>query len=86
MRIDVGSGGNIAVPQPLLDLPQAHAVGKQETGAAMPIRYNCDNTEKPSKLKGWRTFVRSFSIHFWGAKSAEKGVPKNKMLYMRQHF
>ena len=35
VRIDVGSGGNIAVPQPLLDLPQTHAVCKQETGAAM---------------------------------------------------
>ena len=55
-------------------------------GECVPIRYNCDNTEKPSKLKGWRAFVCSFSIHFGGAKSAEKGVPKNKMLYMRQHF
>ena len=33
--VDVRGGGNITVPQPLLDLLQADSVGVQQTGAAM---------------------------------------------------
>ena len=35
MGIDIGCGGNIAVPQPLLNLLQAHTIGIQKTRAAM---------------------------------------------------
>ena len=37
VSVDIRGGGNITVPQPLLDLFQADSVGVQQTGAAMPL-------------------------------------------------
>ena len=35
MGINIAGGADIAVPQPLLNLLQAHAIGIEQTGAAM---------------------------------------------------
>ena len=45
MCINVACRADVAVPQPLLNLLQAHAIGIEQTGAAMPLRYNYDKPE-----------------------------------------
>lgn len=35
MRVDIGCGADIAVPQPFLNLLQTHAIGIQQAGTAM---------------------------------------------------
>ena len=35
MRVDIGCGADIAVPQPVLNLLQTHAIGIQQAGTAM---------------------------------------------------
>lgn len=35
MGVDVGGSGKIAVSQPLLNLLERHAVGKEQTGATV---------------------------------------------------
>ena len=47
MCINVACRADVAVPQPLLNLLQAHAIGIEQTGAAMPLRYNNDKRKKP---------------------------------------
>ena len=45
--VDVRRGGEVAVAQPLLNVLERHAVGQQQAGAAMPLRYNYDKPGKP---------------------------------------
>jgi len=45
--VDVRRGGEVAVAQPLLNVLERHAVGQQQAGTAMPLRYNYDKPEKP---------------------------------------
>jgi len=61
MCINVACRADVAVPQPLLNLLQAHAIGIEQTGAAMPLRYNYDKPEKPRRIKGFEVFSLVFS-------------------------
>ena len=61
MCINVTCRADVAVPQPLLNLLQAHAIGIEQTGAAMPLRYNYDKPEKPRRIKGFEVFSLIFS-------------------------
>jgi hypothetical protein len=64
MRVDIGCGADIAVPQPFLNLLQTHAIGIQQAGTAMPLRYNNDKQKKPLFSRGLsvcRLLFNSFS-------------------------
>ena len=41
-----------------------HAVLERKCSESVPIWYNCDNTDKPNKIKGLRIFRCSFSMIF----------------------
>ena len=63
MGVDVRRGGEVAVSQPLLNVLEGNAVGQQQAGVAVPLRYNYDKSEKPriSRVIGlWQGFS-SFS-------------------------
>ena len=47
MRVDIGCGADVTMPQPFLNFFQAHTIGIQKTRAAMPLRYNYDKPGKP---------------------------------------
>ena len=61
MCINVACCADVAVPQPLLNLLQAHAIGIEQTGTTMPLRYNYDKPEKPRRIKGFEVFSLVFS-------------------------
>ena len=61
MCINVACCADVAVTEPLLNLLQAHAIGIEQTGAAMPLRYNYDKPEKPRRIKGFEVFSLIFS-------------------------
>ena len=64
MCINIAGGADIAVPQPLLNFLQAHAVGIKQACAAMPLRYNNDKQKKPLFSRGLsvcRLLFNSFS-------------------------
>ena len=73
MRIDIGGGGKVAVAKPFLDLLHGDAVGQQQTGTAVPLRYNYD---KPEKLRISRVFgyLARFFILFRTEKSSREVV------------
>ena len=71
MGVDVGCGGNIAVSQPLLNLLQAHTIGIEETGTAMPLRYNYDKPEKPRISRAFGCLARFFILFQTGKSSRE---------------
>ena len=61
MGINIGGRAEIRVSEPFLDLLQRHAVGQQQAGAAMTLRYNYDKPEKPRRIKGFEDFSLVFS-------------------------
>ena len=64
MGVDVRRGGKVAVPQPLLNVFEGDAVGQQQAGTAVPLRYNNDKQKKPLFSKGLsvcRLLFNSFS-------------------------
>ena len=73
MCINVARRADVAVTEPLLNLLQAHAIGIEQTGAAMPLRYNYDKPEKTriSRVSGY--LVRFF-ILFQTEKSSREVV------------
>ena len=73
MCINVACSADIAVSQPLLNFLQAHAIGIEQTGAAMPLRYNYDKPEKPriSRVFG---YLATFFILFQTEKSSREVV------------
>ena len=73
MCINVACRADVAVPQPLLNLLQAHAIDIEQTGAAMPLRYNYDKPEKPriSRVFG---YLARFFILFQTEKSSREVV------------
>ena len=73
MGIDIAGGADIAVPQPLLNLFQAHAVGVKQACAAMPLRYNYDKPEKPRISRAFGYLARFF-ILFQTEKSSREVV------------
>lgn len=60
MCINVACCADVAVTEPLLDLLQAHAIGIEQTGAAMPLRYNYDKPEKPRISRVFGYLARFF--------------------------
>ena len=73
MGINIAGGADIAVPQPLLNLLQAHAVGVKQACAAMPLRYNYDKPEKPRISRAFGYLARFF-ILFQTEKSSREVV------------
>ena len=73
MCINVACSADVTVTEPLLNLLQAHPVGIEQTGAAMPLRYNYD---KPEKLRISRVFgyLARFFILFRTEKSSREVV------------
>ena len=73
MRVDIRRSGNIAVPQPLLNLLHRHALFQQQAGAGVPLRYNYDKPEKPriSRVFG---YLARFFILFQTEKSSREVV------------
>lgn len=73
MGIDISGRAEIRVAEPFLDLFQRHAVGQQQAGAAMPLRYNKDKRKKPvfSRVSA---FVVAYSIPFPTLIVNEKSV------------
>ena len=73
MYINVACCADAAVTEPLLDFLQAHAIGIEQAGAAMPLRYNYDKPEKPriSRIFG---YLARFFILFQTEKSSREVV------------
>ena len=71
MCINVACGADVAVAEPLLNFLQAHAIGIEQAGAAMPLRYNYDKPEKPriSRVFG---YLARFFILFQTEKSSRE--------------
>ena len=60
MGVDVRRGGKVAVPQPLLNVFEGDAVGQQQAGTAVPLRYNLRQTGKAPYIKGFRLSGKVF--------------------------
>ena len=73
MCINVAGRADVTVTEPLLNLLQAHAIGIEQTGAAMPLRYNYDKPGKPriSRVFG---YLARFFILFQTEKSSREVV------------
>ena len=73
MRIDVGGGGEIAVTQPFLNLLHGNAIGQEQAGTGVPLRYNKDKRKNPvfSRVSA---FVVAYSIPFPTLIVNEKSV------------
>ena len=73
MYINVACCADAAVTEPLLDFLQAHAIGIEQAGAAMPLRYNYDKPEKPriSRVFG---YLARFFILFQTEKSSREVI------------
>ena len=73
MCVDIGCCADIAVSQPFLNLLQAHTIGIEETGTAMPLRYNYDKPEKPRISRAFG-YLAGFFILFQTEKSSREVV------------
>ena len=73
MCINVACGADVTVAEPLLNLFQTHAVGIEQAGAAMPLRYNYDKPEKPRISRAFGYLARFF-ILFQTEKSSREVV------------
>ena len=73
MPIDIGSRLNVAVSHPFLHIFQTAAVVQQQTGTAMPLRYNYDKPEKPRISRVFGYLARLF-ILFQTEKSSREVV------------
>ena len=73
MYINVACCADAAVTEPLLDFLQAHAIGIEQAGAAMPLRYNYDKPEKPRISRAFGYLARFF-ILFQTEKSSREVV------------
>ena len=71
--VDVRRGGEVAVAQPLLNVLEGNAVGQQQAGTAVPLRYNKDKRKNPvfSRVSA---FVVAYSIPFPTLIVNEKSV------------
>lgn len=73
MCINVARRADVTVTEPLLNLLQTHAIGIEQTGAAMPLRYNYDKPEKPRISRAFGYLARFF-ILFQTEKSSREVV------------
>lgn len=58
MGINIAGGADIAVPQPLLNLLQAHAIGIEQTGAAMAQVVETDTLHLVCYQKIWEMLAQ----------------------------
>ena len=61
MGVNIRCRSDVAMSQPLLDVPQTDTVGVKKAGTAMPLRYNNDKPEKPRNFKGLEVYQADFS-------------------------
>ena len=61
VAVNIRRRADVAVTQPLLNVLEGNAVGQQQAGAAVPLRYNYDKPEKPRRIKGFEVFSLIFS-------------------------
>ena len=80
MCINVACCADVAVTQPLLNLLQAHAIGIEQAGAAMPLRYNNDKQKKPLFSRGLRVCRLLFNS-FSKLKIDENYKEKRRLFY-----
>ena len=80
MGINIAGGADIAVPQPLLNFLQAHAVGVKQAGAAVPLRYNNDKQKKPLFSRGLSVCRHLFNS-FSKLKCDEKIIEKRRLFH-----
>ena len=80
VAVDVGRHLDITVAQPLLHVLEGEAVTQQETGAAMPLRYNNDKRKKPLFSRGSRVCRHLFNS-FSKLKSDEKNIKKRRLFH-----
>ena len=62
--VNIRCRSDVAMSQPLLDVPQTDTVGVKKAGTAMPLRYNNDKQKKPLFSRGLsvcRLLFNSFS-------------------------
>ena len=73
VAVNIRRRADVAVPKPFLNLLQLHAVGQQQAGAAVPLRYNYDKPGKPriSRVFG---YLARFFILFQTEKSSREVV------------
>ena len=73
MAVNIRRRADIAVAQPLLNVLEGNAVGQQQAGTAVPLRYNYDKPEKPriSRVFG---YLARFFILFQTEKSSREVV------------
>ena len=73
MRVDVGRGAEVAMPQPFLNLLHGNAFRQQQACATVPLRYNKDKRKNPvfSRVSA---FVVAYSIPFPTLIVNEKSV------------
>ena len=80
MGVNVCRGGKIRMPQPVLNLLERHAVGKQEGCAAVPLRYNNDKRKKPLFSRGLSVCRHLFNS-FSKLKCDEKIIEKRRLFH-----
>ena len=73
VAVNIRRRADVAVTQPLLNVLEGNAVGQQQAGAAVPLRYNYDKPEKPriSRVFG---YLARFFILFQTEKSSREVV------------
>ena len=73
MAVDLQSGLHIFVPKPFADKQNVRTKLDQQTGVAVPLRYNYDKPEKPriSRVFG---YLARFFILFQTEKSSREVV------------
>ena len=71
--VNIRCRSDVAMSQPLLDVPQTDTVGVKKAGTAMPLRYNYDKPEKPRTSRVFGYLARFF-ILFQTEKSSREVV------------
>ena len=80
MCINVACCADVTVTEPLLNLLQAHAIGIEQTGAAMPLRYNNDKRKTPLFSRGLSVCRHLFNS-FSKLKCDEKIIEKRRLFH-----
>ena len=78
--VDIRRGSKVAVPQPLLNVFEGDAVGQQQAGTAVPLRYNNDKRKKPLFSRGLSVCRHLFNS-FSKLKCDEKIIEKRRLFH-----
>ena len=68
--VNIRCRSDVAMSQPLLDVPQTDTVGVKKAGTAMPLRYNYDKPGKPWITNGFWDSAPWFFVLFQPEKSS----------------